>query len=66
MPKLTQEQWIELLRVVDYYICDETIRLIDENAGDVEWQKLQEIKDIVTDIDFYLASVTLEEVTQED
>ena len=36
MPKLTQEQWTELLRVVDYYICDETIRLIDENAGDVE------------------------------
>ncbi len=66
MPNLTEQQWTELLRVVDYYICDETIRLIDENAGDVEWEKLQTVKDIVTDIDFYLASVTLDKVAQED
>ena len=45
--------------VVDYYIVDESVRLIDENAGDVEWQKLQDIKDIVTSIDLYLTSVTL-------
>ena len=53
MPDLTKEQWDNLLRVIDYYVVDETVRLIDENAGDVEWQKLQDIKDIVVAIDLY-------------
>jgi len=65
MPKLTPEQWSQLLTVVDYYVVDESIRLIDENAGDTEWQKLQDIKDIVSTIDLYLTSVTLEEVAQD-
>ena len=53
MPNLTLEQWDNLLRVVDYYVVDETVRLIDENAGDTEWQKLQDIKDIVVAIDLF-------------
>ena len=53
MPNLTLDQWDKLLRVVDYYVVDETVRLIDENAGDTEWQKLQDIKDIVVAIDLF-------------
>ena len=53
MPNLTLEQWDNLLRVIDYYVVDETVRLIDENAGDIEWQKLQDIKDIVVAIDLF-------------
>ena len=55
MPNLTLDQWDKLLRVVDYYVVDETVRLIDENAGDTEWQKLQDIKDIVVAIDLFKA-----------
>ena len=54
MSTITREQWEQVTHALRFYIDAESARLSTMNASDTDWQRLEEFKGTLIDIEFYV------------
>ena len=54
MRTITDEQWLQVTDALRFYIDAESARLSTMNASDNDWQRLEDYKNTLIDIEFYV------------
>ena len=54
MKTITFEQWNQVTHALRFFIDAESARLSTMNASDTDWQRLEEFKGTLIDIEFYV------------